>query len=278
MRIAYCGYDFFHSSLGKIIRDGHELVELFTWPTDNEYDFNEKVFSHAIAAGAKINLSPMTSEDLSRLSRKKVDAIVCAAYPYKVPEWRANVRYALNVHPSLLPEGRGPWPLPWVILNGARRTGVTVHEISPSWDAGAVLGQEIFSVGDRETLESLSVRSQMAAEELLSKVLFDIENVWAARQEQQGDASYWRMPQKKDRTITWDMPVEKIDRIVRAFSKFEPFVYIKNVRYFVRKVDSWTERHNHEVGSVVHESNREIVFAASDGLVCLTHFQKAEES
>lgn len=278
MKIAYCGYDFFHSCLGRLISDGHELVELFTWPTDNEYDFNDKVFAHAQVARAKITISPMTEADLERLSRKSVDAIICAAYPFKVPEWRKHVQYALNTHPSLLPEGRGPWPLPWTILKGLKNSGVTVHEISEGWDAGSILGQEILTIGAHETLESLSVRSQMAATDLLSRILSDIEEAWSARTEQKGQSSYWKMPQKEDRTITWEMSVDQIDRIVRAFSKFEPFLYIENVRYFVRKVDFWKENHHFKVGSVVHETNREKVFAASDGLVCLTQYERADEA
>ena len=276
MRIAYCGYDFFASSLGALVEAGHELVELFSYPTDNEYDFNDKVFALAGAAKAKITLSPISPVDLDRLATLGIDLLLCAAYPYKVPPWRGTVPMALNVHPSPLPVGRGIWPLPWIILKGIRQTGVTIHEISERWDAGDIVGQRLFEVGESETLEMLSVRSQLHARELLLETIADLPGRWERRRPQ-GEGSSWPMPAKADRTIDWGMDVATIDRLVRAFSKFEPFLYIDGVRHFVRKADVWKMAHEFEPGQLVLETNREKVFAARDGLVCLTHYVRDEE-
>jgi len=276
MRVAYCGYDFFYTCLEEILRDGHELVELFTWPTDNAYDFNDEVLRIAQKEKARITFSPINELDLERLRKLAVDLLICAAYPYKVPAWEGFVRYAINVHPSLLPEGRGPWPLPWVILKGLRHSGVTLHAIGPSWDGGDIITQDVLDVADNETLESLSLRSQMLATNLVRETTRDIETRWAQKKPQRGVASYWKMPQRVNRTIDWYQGVEAIERMVRAFSKFEAFVYIDGVRHFVRKVDVWKAECSLEPGTLVHRSNRELVFAASDGLVALSNYAKAD--
>lgn len=278
MRIAYCGYDFFHSCLARIINDGHELVELFTWQTDDEYDFNEKVTAMARDHAAPISLNPITLDDLRRLNTKAVDVLITAAYPYRIPDWVRHVPYALNIHPSLLPQGRGPWPLPWVIKRGLPETGVTLHAISPEFDEGDILMQRSIRVShDHETLESLSVKSQIMAERMLSDLLSSLDMYWTNKKPQ-GAGSYWPMPSSDDRTIEWHMGVDEIDRIVRAFSKFEPFLYIDGCRYFVRAVNVWREEHNHAPGTLVHVTNKERVYAVNDGLMCLTDYRQNDPS
>ena len=277
MRIAYCGYDFFYTCLDGLLEEGHELVELFTWPTDNEYDFNEQVLRIAQSKKARITLSPINKVDLVRLHDSRVDLLISAAYPYKIPDWTPFLRYALNVHPSLLPEGRGPWPLPWVIIKDLPESGVTIHEINQSWDGGDIIAQEKFSVSATETLESLSLRCQMVAERLTRRTVGGIEGFWAKKEKQNGPGSYWKMPKATDRTIDWNESVETIERLVRAFSKFEAFLYINGTRYFVRNVAAWKTETFLEAGTLAHRSNRELVFAAKDGFVALSNYVKAEQ-
>src|SRR5205814_1984533 len=43
---------------------------------------------------------------------------------------------ALNLHGSLLPAYRGRAPVNWVLVNGERQTGVTLHHMTAEADAG----------------------------------------------------------------------------------------------------------------------------------------------
>jgi methionyl-tRNA formyltransferase len=262
--------------MAGLIESGHEIVELFTWPTDNEYDFNTRVIAMAEDIGARITLSPMTDADVQRFGEQKIDAIISAAYPYKIPDWQGFVDYGLNIHPSPLPEGRGPWPLPHVILKDLQHTAVTIHELAPSWDEGDVIAQVSLAVSPRETLESLSLRSQILARKMLLEIMQDLPAAWANKTPQ-AQGSYWPMLRPKDKLIEWTMPVAEIDRMVRAFSKFEPSVYIDDIRYFVRKIDYWEENHSYTPGTLVHQGSREPVFAAADGFVALSHYVPADD-
>ncbi|KAJ9607544.1 Methionyl-tRNA formyltransferase [Cladophialophora chaetospira] len=48
----------------------------------------------------------------------------------------------LNIHPSLLPDLRGPAPIEWTILLGRRNTGVSLQTLHPSrFDEGSILTQ-----------------------------------------------------------------------------------------------------------------------------------------
>ena len=53
-----------------------------------------------------------------------------------------SIPHSINVHPSLLPQYRGPAPIHHAILNGDRHTGVTLQTISPKgFDRGIIFDQ-----------------------------------------------------------------------------------------------------------------------------------------
>jgi methionyl-tRNA formyltransferase len=47
----------------------------------------------------------------------------------------------VNVHPSLLPELRGPAPVEWAVVRGYEKTGVTIMQLDAGMDSGPVLHQ-----------------------------------------------------------------------------------------------------------------------------------------
>lgn len=52
----------------------------------------------------------------------------------------------VNLHPALLPFYRGPAPFFWCLLHGERRTGITLHRVTPEIDAGEPLHQTVVEV------------------------------------------------------------------------------------------------------------------------------------
>lgn len=74
----------------------------------------------------------------------RVDLIVAVSFGLFVPPRILNLaRFGgLNVHPSLLPDLKGPAPIQQAILKGRRHTGVSVQTLHPSqFDGGVVLAQ-----------------------------------------------------------------------------------------------------------------------------------------
>ncbi len=61
-----------------------------------------------------------------------------------------------GVHPTLLPRHRGRAPIPWAILSGLARTGVTLFEIvDPTADSGPIVGQVDVPIEHDETATTL---------------------------------------------------------------------------------------------------------------------------
>ena len=61
----------------------------------------------------------------------------------------------INVHPSLLPEYRGPSPIEAAIVNRDGRTGVSIMELSAEMDAGPIYFQTPYALDQTETRPEL---------------------------------------------------------------------------------------------------------------------------
>ena len=57
---------------------------------------------------------------------------------------------SINLHPSLLPEYKGCFSCPWVIIQREKFTGITIHDIIEEVDAGEIFFRKLRGVTDPE--------------------------------------------------------------------------------------------------------------------------------
>lgn len=126
-------------------------------------------------------------------------------------------RGALNLHGSYLPRYRGRAPVNWVLVNGERETGVTLHEMDEKPDHGAIVAQRRIVIERDDT--ALSLTRKLAAEGrlLLREVYPKLIDGTAPRmpQDHRG-ASYFGGRKPADGEIDWTQPAESIRNLVRA--------------------------------------------------------------
>ena len=73
----------------------------------------------------------------------------------------------LNVHPSYLPQYRGPEPVYWAIADGATETGITMHRAVPKFDAGPIMAQARVPIEGDDNAGTLTRRIVAAGVKLL---------------------------------------------------------------------------------------------------------------
>lgn len=274
MKIAYCGYDFFSASLRSLLEADKGVYRLFTVPNRDGLNTNQYMLEIAKQFDIPITQDRINAQTISQLHGEGCDLLITAAYNYKIPPLdNANIK-GINLHPSLLPQGRGEWPLPWTILTEQITTGITIHKQTQEYDAGDILYQQSIPVDSDETLESLSAKVQLLAKDSLLEVVNDFDNLWADAKPQSGEVSVWGNPTREQRTINWQWPIEKIDRMCRAFGKFGCFASFDGQDWNVFLLKGWQLSHNYKPGEVVHKTSTEMIVAASDGLVSLVYFSK----
>ncbi|MDH0865604.1 formyltransferase family protein [Mitsuaria sp. GD03876] len=267
MRFAYLGDDSFGDVLTAALRDGHELVELFT-----EEDDGEQVAALAGSLGVPVQFDPIGPEDMARLQAKGVDLVLSASYSHKVPDWRGHCAYGINIHPSPLPEGRGPAPLPHLILKGFTQSAITVHELSAQWDGGAVVARQGFDLAPDENLTTLLVKSRHHAAAFIGAVLADLPARWERRAAQSA-GTYWRMPVDADRTLDLAGSVAQATRMSRAFHGHGVVLRDGDRLLLVDELHGWTHPHGLAPGQEVPSMQQERVFAVRDGFITLIKYK-----
>lgn len=102
-----------------------------------------------------------------------LDWIVCVGFDrlFRPALLATAKRGALNAHPSLLPEWRGPSPLFWALRAGQRRMGVTVHAMDDKEDHGPIYAQAAFVAPHRASGDDLYRLAASVAAPLLADTL-----------------------------------------------------------------------------------------------------------
>lgn len=278
MKFIYCGFDFFDLCLSECLSQGHELIGAFTQKVDGVYNTCTKIQALCSSQGVHYQERKITAMDIIDFQKLGCELLITAAFQYRIPSDALNEAgiMGLNIHPSLLPDGRGPWPLPWLILKGLPQGGVTLHKLQQSFDSGEILLQQPFAIENTDNLETLSFKSRVIAAVLMREFLREPNRYWG-KSKIQGGGSYWPMPSEAERSLDWNMPVEHILRIVRAFGKFESYANFDGVDWLVQDATVWRESHQFTPGTVVQRTNREVLIAALDGFVCVRQFVREPE-
>lgn len=220
-KIAYAGFDLLSPALKTLLEEGCQLTELFTCPVDGITELNQEVIAMAEKAGAPWTMKRIGREDILRLKEKGCQMLVSAAYYYRIPIDEGLPM--VNIHPSLLPMGRGAWPMPLQILRGDRIGGVTVHKLEEEFDTGNILLQRSFPIGERENLETLTEKIRALLPEMMKELTGNFSDLYK-KAKPQGEGKYEPCPTEADWTIDQETDSCEADRILRAFYGF-PCIY-----------------------------------------------------
>lgn len=269
MRFAFAGIDFLGDVFETLLGKGWEPIKLFSRPCDGIYDFNDMTMARARSLRIPVQLSRILPGDLAQLRASRCEALIVAGYPWLIKGWETHLPYAVNFHPSPLPMGRGPYPLFQAILEQVPEWGVTAHALTPSFDTGPIVAQDLFSLDSDENHDRLLARCQMAAKRIASRIAEDLPDLWT-QATPQGTGSYWPRMTQAERTLDWSRSVDDILRTIRAFGSIETFAQVNSRFVYVWEGSGWYEDHDYPPGTLVHRHRNHLVVAAGGGFVQLT--------
>lgn len=182
-----------------------------------------------------------------------------------------------GMHPTLLPRHRGRAPIPWAILSGLARTGVTLFEIVDATpDSGAIVGQAVVDVALDETATTLFERIAAAHVELVRECIPQLIARTAPRTPQDASrASSWPKRVPGDGIIDWETRAPYLHDWVRAQTRPYPgaFTFLGD-----EKVVVWSARPLEldgaaPAGTIVATRPEGPVVACGDGALLLEEFE-----
>jgi UDP-4-amino-4-deoxy-L-arabinose formyltransferase/UDP-glucuronic acid dehydrogenase (UDP-4-keto-hexauronic acid decarboxylating) len=135
----------------------------------------------------------------------------------------------MNLHGSLLPQYRGRCPINWVLINGEKETGVTLHYMTPRPDDGDMVCQEKIDITESDTAKTLHDKAKMTSAKMLDRILPQIKQGTAPRIPQDHPkATYFGGRRPQDGEIDWHKAAREIRNLVRGVTRPYPgaFSYI----------------------------------------------------
>ncbi len=228
LKIAYIGFDIFIDALYGFHKNNCDILKIFTCETDNFTEFNQKIISYSKEHSIPLQITRITQENLDELALLGCELIFCAGYYHKIPTDTSIPM--INLHPSLLPDLRGSWPLPYLIMNHAKITGITLHKIIEKFDAGDMITQVTFSIDELENLETLTAKICQRIPSMIDDLCMNL----TARYEQaipQILKPYCNTYIEDDFPITPSMTSNEASLILRAFYGYECVYYKDEKRY-----------------------------------------------
>lgn len=133
----------------------------------------------------------------------------------------------IGAHPTLLPIGRGRAAVPWAIIRGLDKTGVTFFKMDEGVDTGPILDQFEIPLASSETATELYEKVNKAHVQLIQQIWPKLQlNQVVGRLQDETKASYWDGRKPEDGEFSYHMSVAEVDRLVRATTHPYPGAYI----------------------------------------------------
>ena len=231
MKIIFAGTpEFAVPALAALIQAGHEIVMVLTQPDRpagrgmklRASPVKQLAVQHALRVYQPASLKP---EDVqAEIAAVQCDVMIVAAYGLIIPTSVLNMptKGCYNIHGSLLPRWRGAAPIHRAILAGDAEAGVTIMEVVPKLDAGAMISKKAIPILETDTTQTLhdAISEQGALLMVEAMQTLQATGQVAAEQQDESLVTYAHKVEKAEAVLDWKKPAVELSRQIRAFNPF----------------------------------------------------------
>ncbi|MBI3385305.1 methionyl-tRNA formyltransferase [Candidatus Gottesmanbacteria bacterium] len=110
---------------------------------------------------------------VNKMRDLNIDLAIVIDYGLLIPRtvFTAPTLQTINIHFSLLPKYRGPYPDAFVILKGDKKTGISFVLIDEGFDTGDILAQKEVAILSAETAGDLHQRLYQETENIITYII-----------------------------------------------------------------------------------------------------------
>lgn len=202
------------------------------------------------------------------------DVILVLGWYYIVPKSiRSLARLGtFGIHASLLPDYAGGSPLVWALINGEKKTGISMFQIEDGIDDGDLLAQQEITIADDDTIGTLYAKVIEASKDMLAREMKNLS---------EGKVNFTKQNKElikplpirteQDGLIDWNKSDAEIYNFVRAQTKPYPcafsFLDAEKIKFISVSKEKLEDKYSSlENGSVVSTSQGFVV-KAKDGAI-----------
>ncbi|WP_122517008.1 bifunctional UDP-4-amino-4-deoxy-L-arabinose formyltransferase/UDP-glucuronic acid oxidase ArnA [Pseudomonas viridiflava] len=226
--VVFAYHDIGCVGLQALLESGYHIAAVFTHADDP----SEKTFFGSVAQlCAQHDIPVHAPEDpnhplwIERVGKLDPDFIFSFYYRRLLSEplLACASKGAFNLHGSLLPRYRGRAPANWVLVNGERETGVTLHQMVKRADAGPIMAQQRVPISALDTALTLHGKLRKAAANLLSDALpLLARGRLPGMPQDESQATCFGRRTPADGLIDWARPAAQLNNLIRAVTQPYP--------------------------------------------------------
>jgi methionyl-tRNA formyltransferase len=228
-RVAFAGTGQFAARILEAIIDSVDLRLIITRALPHN---SLSPVSQLASQSTRPVLSPGKIEEIEKnLLAEKLDLLIVADYGQIIPLRILEIPRlgSLNVHPSLLPQHRGPAPIQQAILQADELTGVTLMQMDAQMDHGPIVAQSSYKLTGHESAVELELILATQAQELLKKKLPEfIAGRLQPQLQNDNVATKHGFMKRQDGLVAPQMTTERIFRLYRAYMPW-PGVWLNQI-------------------------------------------------
>jgi len=222
MRIVLIGQAAFGQKvLEALLNKGEQVVAVYA-PPDKPGSRIDPLKESAQQRGVPV-FQPQRMRDpgvYEKFAELAPDLCVMAFVTDIVPEAILNCPRlgTIQYHPSLLPKHRGRSSINWAIINGDKKTGITILWPDAGIDTGPILLQKEADISPSDTVGSLYYDKLFPLG--VEAIMESIDLIYKGRApripQDESQATYERPCREEDAIIDWAQPIVKVYNLIRG--------------------------------------------------------------
>ena len=211
------------------------------------------------------------------IRKTNVDTFVLASYGAILKDNILSIaKYPLNIHPSILPKYRGASPVARALMNGEKKTGITIFVMGVGVDTGDIIRIKEVPILPLEVCTELEERLFKEATQPILSVLMDIEEGKEIQKLSQDNskASYASKIIKEECRVDWSKTSSEISGKVRGLS-YHPgaFCTFRNKKLKILRAVGLADIQDMGCPGEVMDTRENIIVKCGEGAVGIREVQ-----
>ncbi|MCK4319947.1 methionyl-tRNA formyltransferase [Candidatus Micrarchaeota archaeon] len=258
--------------LESLLEDGKEVVAVFTLSDKFKdrsgfVDFSPLCSKHNIPV---FEIDDPKTHNFQKIKEFNPDLVLVIGWSWIVPDivLDSSKVACIGNHPTLLPKHRGNAPLPWSIIMGLTKSGVTFFELEKDVDSGKIYGQKEFEIGFEDYASDVYRKALNTSVLLLHEVIEKLEkNTLVPIAQDSRKASKWPKRKPDDGIIDWNKGNVSIYNWIRGLSHPYPgaFTFLGDKKLFIWKASIYSGKKFVGVPGLLRIFKNSVVVKTGDG-------------
>lgn len=228
----------------------------------------------ALENGIEVFQQNNIKESYEKITSLNPDIIITCAYGQIIPEviLKSPKYGCINVHGSLLPKLRGGAPIHHAIINGDKKTGITIMYMDKRMDSGDIISQEELSIEENDTLDIVYEKMSLLGANLLIKTLPSIiEGTNQRIKQDENEVTFGLNITKEEEKIDFNQKSKNIHNRIRGLCSIPgAYCFLDDKRLKIYQSELTTSKSLDTPGTITKIDKTGIYVSTNDLIIKIT--------